>query len=333
MTNTSSTKKESLLRTLAVAGLVAIIILIAWLSVQIVRVAPSAFSSLASLAEGLVRYEKTESPAPTLTVTGPTGTLVAGETATLSWDETDNTTYTFSYECVPGTAVAVVSELGSKDLGCDERYDLGEASTLELAIVTDTPETTVTYTVLAFAATERDAIATATGTIMVMSPTEPALVAGATTTATSSIVEETGETSTTPPTTPATPPAVPQITFALPVSDPNGFVDLAIRYIGVGTTEAGLTSTLEKDSSGVLFFEVRNNGTKTSDSWSFTAALPDGSTYRSLNQPGLKPNERATLALTVETDGDSSHTFRVEVETDEDRNQDNNDFSQRVTFR
>ena len=52
MSKASPEKKQSVLKTLAIIGFIGIIIFIAWASVQLVNVLPSAFSSLASLAEG-----------------------------------------------------------------------------------------------------------------------------------------------------------------------------------------------------------------------------------------------------------------------------------------
>ena len=86
--------------------------------------------------------------------------------------------------------------------------------------------------------------------------------------------------------------------YQIPTSNPNGIVDLETSYVGVGDS-SGLTDSLEKNDSGVLFFEVKNIGTKTSDDWRFTVSLPDNQTYTSERQLALKPNERATLALTM----------------------------------
>jgi hypothetical protein len=217
-----------------------------------------------------------------------------------------------------------------RELACDEIYDLGSVSSTELAITTEADTAEVAYQVLAFTTESTDPIDTAEGVIIVSNPTDEAVVAGESTSATST--EETNEDETAEPTLSPAPEPTTEVTFVLPVSDPNGFVDLRASFVGVGTERGGITPTLEQDSSGVFFFMVRNTGTKTSDSWDFTVALPDDRTYRSERQAPLKPNERATLALTIDTDDDNNHNFVVEVDTDEDRNRANNEFNERVRF-
>ena len=56
-TTTDTTGKQHVLKLLAVGGFIALIIIIAWLGVQIVRVAPKAITSLASIADVVYNYE------------------------------------------------------------------------------------------------------------------------------------------------------------------------------------------------------------------------------------------------------------------------------------
>lgn len=331
MTNTSSQKKESLLRSLAVAGLVAIIILIAWLSVQIVQVAPSAFSSLASLAEGLNQYEEevieendsSQELSPTLS----NSQVTAGDTTTLAiGDNYAIGTFTFMYQCTDSVTLIAVTEEGGRELRCDTTYNLDNPTVNLLIESTVNEDVSVPYVVSYYRPNDEEPFKTATGALAVKAAIEPeGEVAGETT------PNESTETPVAITPTPAPEPTV-SYTYQIPTSNPNGFVDLAAKYVGVGT-EDGLTNSLEKDASGVFFFEVKNIGTKTSDAWRFTVALPNGGEYVSERQSPLKPNERAMLALTVTADDDSSHTFRVEVDTDEDRTATNNSFTQRVTLR
>lgn len=336
MTNTSHQKKESILRTLAVLGLVALILLIAWLSVQIVRVAPTAFSSLASLAEGLQSYDTetneivTEPTMVPLVVAAPDGDVETDQPITIAWDRQENATYSFSYECTEETSVSLLTEEGLKELVCNERYDLGTADSAELVIVSDLESTSLTYNVTEFMTGADESLQTTSNTFAVVNRSLLAAVAGESTTATSTeeAVETEPEAETADePVSPSEPETT--FTFAVPVSDPNGFVDLSTRFISVGDDD-GITDTLERNAGGILFFEVHNIGTKTSDRWRFTVELPGGGIYRSDSQLPLKPNEKATLALTVETDNDSNHNFEVEIDTDEDRVSSNNSFTERV---
>ena len=334
MTNTSSrNNKESLLRLLAIAGLIGIIIIIAWLSVRIVQVTPSAFSSLASMVEGLQQYGEAtvdnieEEVEDAFTISPTIDEVTFGKEATLALGtNAPEGTFTFNYECTENITVIAVSETGGRELTCNTTYNLDDAN-LDLRFESITNGTTsLPYTVAFFETGATEALTTADGTITIAPNTSNEPVGEVAGESTAEPVEEVA----------TEPPAVTQpeteIIYQIPISNPNGFVDLAATYIGVGTQSDVLQPTLEQDDEGVFYFSVRNVGTKTSGDWNFTASLPGGQTFISDKQAPLKPNERATLALTVTTDDDSSHTFRVVVETDEDRNETNNQFSQRVTL-
>ncbi len=102
MNDVSQNKKDSVLKSLAVAGFIGIIIIIAWASIQLVSFVPGAFSSLASLAEGLSQFEKAtdeKGPLASITVTSNTTLVKAGDTVELSWANTlVPGSYTFSYK-------------------------------------------------------------------------------------------------------------------------------------------------------------------------------------------------------------------------------------------
>ena len=56
MENVTPEKKQPVIKGLAVAGLFAIIILSAWLAIQIVKVLPTAIDSLASIANSVYNH-------------------------------------------------------------------------------------------------------------------------------------------------------------------------------------------------------------------------------------------------------------------------------------
>lgn len=147
------------------------------------------------------------------------------------------------------------------------------------------------------------------------------------------------------PITPAPQPTlyktVPVTVTTVPVSNPNGYTDLAVRFIGVGTYNGGTKTfnaktSLDEDELGALQFEVKNIGTKTSSEWYFTASLPTDSdfTYRSNANVPLKPNERQIV--TLQFDGmseDNSARVSATITGGSDTTAANNSFSKQIEIR
>lgn len=322
------------MRSLAVAGFVAIICLIAWLSVQIVAVVPSAFSSLASLAEGISSYEDTiaeeQVEVPVLMTSTSIEESENSSAVTITWDKDESEgSYSLAFDCVEGTTISIVRADGEREVECDTRYTLGDET--KVTLVTDstlTEDSSIPYRVYFRRSGDIEPYRTGTGNFIATAKVaEPiGTVAGETT---SEDVEE--PVATTPV---VIPEPVIEYTYQIPSSDPNGFVDLQAKFVNVGGDVNGrfVAGRLEQNSTGAFQFEVKNIGTKTSDDWRFSISLPDGETYTSDTQRPLKPNERSILALSIVTDDDSSHLFTVTVTTDEDVRTTNNNFSERVAF-
>jgi hypothetical protein len=349
MTNsTTPEKKETVLRSLALAGFAGIVILIAWLSVQIIQVAPNAFSSLASLAEGISQYEESvggeEMQEKPLMTAIDVEKAISEKQFTVTWEDAGSLgTYSFSYDCIDGVTVTVFRDDGGRDIICDTNYNLGETNSLTLLVKSDKEYVDVPYTLSYLRPGDTEPFRIGHAVIPVeMKKEEPQVegqVAGENTEAETEgtpseeeVAEETPEPTT--PTTPTEPTTTVEYTYALPTSNPNGFVNLRAMYLNVGAVVNNrfVVDNLEQDSDGAIQFEVKNIGTKTSDDWTFTVVLPNGSQYESETQTPLKPNERAVLTLGFITDDDKSHTFEVEVETDDDIQVSNNRFARFVTI-
>jgi len=141
----------------------------------------------------------------------------------------------------------------------------------------------------------------------------------------------------TPPIRPTTPPTtlVPSVvyTYAIPVSRDDGFTDLSVSHLGVGTfSPTGQfinTGRIQTLSIGAIQFNVHNIGTRTSETWRYRAELPNGQIYTSSDQAPLKPNERAvlTLGFPALTDTTELARFGVSIETSRDTNTTNNSFA------
>lgn len=139
--------------------------------------------------------------------------------------------------------------------------------------------------------------------------------------------------------TPSTPAPVyykTVTTYKKPVSDPNGTVDLAVSFVGVGyLNSAGrfVVGELPENGQGAMQFVVKNNGTKTSNSWSFTAKLPSGATVNNKAQNPLLPKESSTLTLVFTMNDENPHDVKVDVTVSGDVLLSNNGFNARLVQR
>lgn len=87
-------------------------------------------------------------------------------------------------------------------------------------------------------------------------------------------------------------------------SDPNGFVDLEVRILETGiisttTNEFTATSSVRLSDRVAVRFEVTNIGTRSSDSWTFSAVLPTFPVYifSSQSQQELGPGDKIVFTL------------------------------------
>lgn len=357
-------KKTSILKSLAVVGFTSIIILLAWLSVQAVRVAPSTFSSLASIAESI--YQRQVSPAETkketspLAVTSSVKSVNAGEPIEINWGETDSPgSFTFSYACSEGVAVDLNNVGGVRGIACDTNYNVGDITSLSLTVDSEKARyTNILYTVSFLRTNDTSPYATGTASFTVVNSKITDLWAKEDSTPDSEPQTETVEPSS--PIVPendsdelteapdvSTAPTVPTATkkpraktfeqeyvYTIPTSDPNGRTDLSPRFLGLGkiVSNTFFAGQAKVGEAGALQFEVKNYGTKTSDEWSFTISLPSGQAYESETQSPLKPNERAVITIGYPATNQSTHNFAVSVKSAADKNLINDQFSKLVNF-
>lgn len=337
MNQVTEEKKDSLTKTFAIVGFVVLTLFIVWLAVRIVSVIPSAFSSLASIAESVYNYSNKQE----LVVATPKAVVNAGESFTITWTEMRGEgTYSFSYKCTDGVSVDVKNTQGEiVSLACDTPLELNNATSLELLVASEKSRfTDISYTI-AFTKGEDKSTSTKAVTIVNASIPASANLADNGTDKTPVAVKPT-PTKTTPTKTPTyvagKPTVIKKIVYTVPVSDPNGKTDLQVTFLGVGVIE-GRTfipkSLLSTDDSGALQFEVKNIGTKTSGDWSYEAELPSDITYTSENQIALKPNERAVITLGFEgiTKG-GVETVGVEVSTKNDVAKANDQFVKNIVI-
>ncbi len=343
MNQVTNEQKEAVTKILAIVGFLAAIVLLVFIAVKAVSFIPSAFSSLASIADSVYNYERN----PSLEVATPNSVIKSGESFTITWNNIKRPgTYSFSYQCADGVRVEVRNMAGEiMPLTCSEGLTLEKDQTsVDVMIVTDAERfTDVTYRVLFTASDPRLEGLSTESKITVVNATIPTSTVVANESETTPAKEEVSDTEATPaPTAPATPAQpvagtptyVEEVIYAIPTSNPNGTIDLRVTLIGIGTLDGKnftKTQTLEAGEGGALRFSVKNIGTKTSNEWSFKAELPADINYTSGDQKALKPNEEAIITLGFTgTDRTGSEAVGITATTKGDVNTKNNSFSATV---
>ena len=125
-------------------------------------------------------------------------------------------------------------------------------------------------------------------------------------------------------------------TYKYPVSDPNGQIDLAATFVGVGTLNSSgkfVVGELSDNGQGAMQFVVKNIGTKTSGTWSFEATMPNGSKTSSKTQQPLRPAESSTLTLVFGMNDENPHDVSAIVTASGDVNTKNNAFGAKLVQR
>ncbi len=326
---------------LTIVGFFATIALVVWLFVQGLRFLPGSFASLASIADSVQNYQFGKE----LTIDIEKDIVNSGEPFTVKWDGVSNTgTYYFTPTCKEHVTVQVLESTGSaQDVICGSSFPFpNEARELTVTLnATEERFTEVPFTI-AFESNNKKIHLAESSMITVIGKSSSTIA--------ESDTEETAVKPETVPevvvpeedTTPAVTPSVPtykpapapvvttQTITYYPTSDKNGYTDLRVQFVGVGVMRANTfvpTSRYEEDERGAFRFEVKNIGTKTSDDWHFSAELPGNVDYSSKEQEPLLPNERAVFTLGFDVLDDNKTKIIIDVETDHDSKNSNNELS------
>lgn len=346
-TTQTSTGTQAAIKLLSIIGFFALLGLGVWLVVQGVRLFPSAFSSLASIAETVGGYR----PNAEFVITLEKNIVNSGEMFTIRWNDMGGGTYTFAPQCSLGTVVSVrTSEGDLREISCSESLTLpSDATGLFLSIrsgeqrFSDVPFT-VTYDPEkgdAHVAESRVTVVNATVPTrpeVTVTPVEPTIVVVSKPAPV--VTESVKPAPITPVTKPTAKPTQPaaSVVSILPTSFPNGFTDLKISYLGVGTMVNGVfvpQATFNPNETAALRFEVKNIGTKTSADWTYALALPEGLTYTSETQTPLTPNERAIFTVSFELGDTKTASVAIggTVATKNDTDTKNNTFTWSVKIK
>lgn len=340
MNQVTEEQKQTLTKVFAIAGFIAIVVITVFVAINIVRLIPSAFSSLASIADSVANYSARSEQ---LEVASGNSVVNAGESVTISWTKMrQDGTYSFSYACTDGVAIEAKDTDGKIiTLTCDTPLQLGTNTSVDLMVSSEKNRfVDVSYTVT-FAPEKNGASSVATTkSLTIVNASIPASGKPVASNATSS-TSVTGTKPATPSKTtaykPGTPVTIHKVIYTMPVSDPNGTTDLQVTYIGVGILQGTTfipTANIVSGQEGAVRFAIKNIGTKTASAWSYHADLPAGLNYDSGAQVALKPNEQAILTLSFNgVDQRGIQTFGVVVSAQNDANTKNNTFSWNVNVK
>ncbi len=303
------------IKTLAIVGFMATAVLIVWLAVQGLKHLPAAFGSLASIAETIREYR----PAKDLTLATEKTVVNSGESLVLSWTDMKETdgTYSLRYSCASGVTLEVRTHEGDlTSLTCTETLPLREdVQTLTVNVIStearfiDVP-VTLTFT------SERTETKESTAKVTVVNASVPSGVLVEVTETTPEVVLPTIPVIVEGPKTETPAVSAPTQALVYPTSNPYGFTDLSVSTLGIGTIEHGVftyTAGYEDNERSVIKFEVKNIGTKTSNTWLFRSILPDGDIYTSPIQLALKPGERIEFTLAFDFEDNSRRDDFVKI--------------------
>ena len=340
--NVSEESKTAAIKTLAIIGFIAAVLLGLWIAINVIQFLPTAFKNLASIADGL--YGRGSA----FSITTEKAILNAGEPFKIQWTNVSKDgEYTISYQCANGVSVEARANDGTiVSLACGKALTIPQGNlengkeTLELMLKSEKQRfTDVLFTVAFYPDAADTALYEKNIAITVVNATIPqggVPQGGITPKPTDNNPTSTKPVATKPTTNkPTGYYTVPVTTTTYPISNPNGYTDLDVKLIGVGTISNGVfhaKSTLDTNDEVALQFSVKNIGTKTSSNWTYKVTFPtnDG-TYTSSHQSPLLPQERAITTIRFTTDDKTgTETARVGVTGGNDSKSGNNTASKSV---
>lgn len=359
---------SAILKLLAIVGLIGLLALATWLSVQIIRYTPTAIESLSSVSFSSF-FSPGENEEHKISFALDTLTYQSGRPFTLAWEngnETVSRDYTFTYSCAPGVSFKVLRGTEVVEVACDEPFTFSTMAN-QLVVVPHSENNRYIDTTITLARADDPMITTSTTLNLTneqLTDSPDVLVDNGmrdddrpvdTNTGGNTTSENGPETSVpTQPSAPATPapvppqPSQPQTIYvpnSAAQSNPSGQPDLAVTILesGIVTTFGGkekfvAVSPIPSDQRVGVRFSVENIGNRTSsDDWYFVATLPlEGDTnytYRSPRQQALGPTDRMEFTLKfddITTKGNATVRLSIEGEST-DRVEQNNTTQKRLT--
>ena len=282
-THTRTGAREVFLRTIAIVGLIAVLVLGAWGIILLAFNLPTVFSNVGSYINGAFTNDNDNSSS--LTVTAPQ-TVTSGTTFQVSWerDNANDYSYTLSYQCETGITLKAPRANGSyENVNCGAPFNFVGAGANMRLVATNTSTSNsrtafITVTAIDSNGNEVDA---STATVDVTRATAAQ------------------------PTTPSTPSNnntsytyVPAATQAVQL---YGSADLSTRIISVTPTQNYYGQYNNQTRRYTMQFEIANVGTNVAQSgWNFNALIPwtpNTYTFTSQAQQTLYPGDKIVYTL------------------------------------
>lgn len=340
-------------RTLALIGIVAVLLVGLWGAVIAARAVPGLFSAVpntfSALASAVVSVTSTFIPAAkekTLTIVPPPAPVQSGESFVLSWKYDRKGVkgeYTLSFACADGVSLSSPTKSGAMGtVPCDTQFEfLNVNDAVVLTARTAQKESTEISVAITFTPSGQGEPAVSGAALLTVENGSPEdkTPEGADEKPRTGGGITAGPETTTVEITSGTAPARIE-------SDPKGLADLAIHMIETGVVdEASGEFTANKAPSRsatgkriAVRFYIENSGTKMSDEWFFVAHLPTTPphAYTSPIEQTLGPGERIEFTLgfdSFEKDNRGELLIIIDPESAiDDSNRDNNRLEETITI-
>ena len=272
------TFSDSLLRTVALLGLLLVLLLGAWGIILLALNLPSIAGSIGGNITSVFTGGGTSAPSvESLTVTAPSSSPSA-QPFTISWNHTNADTahsYTLSYSCQAGLTVKAPTSAGQyQTVSCNTPFNYTNATSQMTLVGSVAKGATVpaTFTVSAVKLSDNSITASNSATV--------SIVGGANTTASGYTTSSSGASQT--------------YVAATTRAALYGYADLAVQIISVNALSS-------YQGQMVVKFQISNVGTNVAQSgWTLNAQLPLNPvyTYTSTAQQALYPGDKIIYTLT-----------------------------------
>lgn len=288
------------LKALAVIGFVAILVFGVWGLIQVGRMFPNIMSAISSAA---VSLSSMFVPAERLEIALPSGNIASGEPFTISWThegKREDGTYSLSFDCRDGLSMEAPASNGVyQKVFCNTPFNLtNESASMKLIALSSQSRFLDVPLTLTFTRLDTGEVTAKTETAITVINDK---VSGTTATSTPPTTGGAGTGTGVRPGTPSRNTYV--ITQAGRASDPNGRADLSVTILDTGIVDSNnvyvKTGSISRQQKGAVRFVVENLGSKTVESWNFSAVLPTlpMHIFSSPMQPALGPGDKIEYTL------------------------------------
>lgn len=297
MNEQESPFRDIVTKTLAIVGIVAVLLAGMWLAVNTVKMAPRLASSLAA---AMVSMTSLFVPGERIEITAP-DTVTSDVAFDITWDHINKAkkgAYAFAFTCSGDLYFTSTLSEGGEIITCNTPFTSKDLVG-KITLTAHSKSKTAVDTDLIIAFTEAGATKSSAETRVATT----VLPKKETVTTTPSTGGNTGV-STKPKTPGSTKTQTYVFTGTSTPSNPNGTVDLRARVLEVGvvdkvTGDFTASTSININARVAVRFVVENIGTKTSGVWAFIAQLPTTPfhSFESAEQIPLAPGDRIEYTI------------------------------------